>query len=123
MKLYKVEYTSLPSGSLDPTWEPEGWSVYCEERWGERRDFWWPSTKRLYQSRSGARDRAALIEYWGATAEIVESEPVVWLTPDVKRARRRAELLTELATLDAADLADLDAEVKRAVDEDEWVQR
>lgn len=111
MKLYKVEITSYPADALDvdpdgdsswpcPLWQPEGWGEYSAARWGEVRRFWWPSTKRLYQSLSGAKARAALIEHWGATAEIVESDEIVWLTPDVKRARRIAALRRELDHLE-----------------------
>lgn len=130
MKLYKVEITAYPAGSMiaddndftgdfmspDPQWAPSGWlenEVQREEwlsRHGDTR-FFWPSTARLYQSRSGARDRAALIEAYGATAVVIESEEIVWLTPEVRRARRIDALEGELATLRATQDHD---------DEDIW---
>lgn len=121
MKLYKVEITAYPSGSMieddndftgdfmhpDPAWTPEGWldNDLAREQWVERHGdtrFFWPSTNRLYQSRSGARDRAALIEAYGATAVVIESEPIVWLTPEVRRARRIEALEAELRDLRGA---------------------
>lgn len=113
MKLYRVEITSYPDGALsedphddgysiiDPEWQPEGWAAYSEEQWGKVRDFWWPPTKTLYRSRSGATDRARLIESFGATAVVIESEPIVWLTPEVKRARTIAKLRAQIAELEA----------------------
>jgi len=129
MKLYKVEIVAYPPSAaahyakdealrerirrsqpiadwefqLDG-WVPKGWLTDPEERaaWLERHgnaQFFWPSTKRLYQSRSGAQSRAALIESYGAKVEVVESMPIVWLTADVRRAMRIAALEAELAVL------------------------
>lgn len=116
MKLYKVEIITYPAGSLsedsfhdafaldDERWSPDGWLADDDERteWIERHGntrFFWPSTKRLYQSRSGAQARANLIESYGATVEVVESAPIVWLTADVRRALRIKALEAELAAL------------------------
>lgn len=129
MKLYKVEITDYPASAAahyaevdalyermqhglpvdtdDITeWAPDGWLANAEQRaaWIERHgttDFFWPSTKRLYRSRSGAQDRATLIESYGATAVVVESEEIIWLTPEIRRARRIDALEAELATLRA----------------------
>lgn len=120
MKLYKVEITALPAGALRPdesdptgdtlvideTWAPCDWLANEDERsaWVERHGdtrFFWPATGRLYQSRSGAKDRARLIESYGATVNVIESAPIVWLTPEVRRARRIETLETELRDLRA----------------------
>lgn len=116
MKLFKVEITNYPAGALveDPFddelslyhegWAPEGWLNDPEayDAWLKRHgnvQFFWPSTKRLYQSRSGAQARAALIESYGAMVEVVESAPIVWLTADVRRRLRIEALEAELAAL------------------------
>lgn len=114
MKLFKVEIVTYPAGSWEesgdwswptPDWAPDGWLADDDERaaWLARHHdddrFFWPSTKRLYQSRSGAQARAALVESYGATVEIVESAPIVWLTADVRRALRIEALEAELAAL------------------------
>lgn len=116
MKLFKVEIVAYPAGSLiedsrndewsivDPDWAPADWldDNDAHDAWLKRHgntSFFWPSTKRLYQSRSGAQARAALIESYGATVEVVESAPIVWLTADVRRALRIKALEAELAAL------------------------
>lgn len=124
MRLYKVEITALPIGSRYycnanvpgefgdayealADWMPDGWLEDEETRreWIERHGdtrFYWPSTKRLYQSRSGAEARAALIRSYGATVEVIKSDEIVWLTPEIKRERRLAELRAEIARLEVA---------------------
>lgn len=115
MKLYKVEITDYPAEALiqtedgpivDEAWAPANWLADDDERaaWVDRHGstrFFWPATGRLYRSRSGAKDRARLIESYGATVEVIESEPIVWLTPEVRRARRIHALETELLDLHA----------------------
>ena len=129
MKLYKVKVTALPESARiyyesldnefeaaldghdvqDPAiaWTPDGWlEDELEREWWIKRHgdtrFFWPSTKRLYQSRSGAETRAALIRSYGATVEVIESDEIVWLTPEIKRERRLAELRSEIARLEVA---------------------
>ena len=121
MKLYKVEITALPAAAMrrdesdptgdtlviDETWAPHDWLADDDQRsaWIERHGdtrFFWPATGRLYQSRSGAQARARLIESYGATVAVVESELIVWLTPEVRRARRIEALESELRDLRAA---------------------
>lgn len=133
MKLYKVEITALPDGArryheaLDAAfeairggecpatdwapeaWAPDGWlEDELEREWWIKRHgdtrFFWPSTKRLYQSRSGAEARAALIRSYGATVEVIESDEIVWLTPEMKRERKIAELRAEIARLESPRL-------------------
>lgn len=126
MKLYRVEITALPIGSrcyyaeVDGKfgdayealtgWTPDGWledEVERREwilRYGDTR-FFWPSTRKLYQSKSGAEARAALIRSYGATVEVIESDEIVWLTPEMKRDRKIAELRAEIARLESPRLA------------------
>ena len=121
MKLYKVNITSYPMGALlddprnveysidNPDWTPAGWleDGLARAEWIKRHGdtrFFWPSTKRLYQSRSGAEARAALIRSYGATVDVIESDEIVWLTPEIKRERKIAELRAEIARLESPRL-------------------
>lgn len=130
MRLYKVEITAYPeaeakhyaamdaawlalgNGHFDeavldgPGWEPDGWLADPDKRtwWMERHNgdtaFYWPSTKTVYRTRSGAETRAELIRSYGAEVEVIESDEIVWLTEEIRRQRRIAELHTELAALE-----------------------
>ncbi|QNJ91187.1 hypothetical protein HZU40_23630 [Mycolicibacterium fluoranthenivorans] len=62
-----------------PGWAPPGWEP--DEQYVRRNrtsEFRWPSTDYWYRSRSGARRRARLIESYGATVTIEESQPILW---------------------------------------------
>jgi hypothetical protein len=88
--LYRVVITKFPPGSwveeadeyggsyLNPEWVPEGWRPDEEyaSRFGSQ--FFWPSTKHEYKSKSSAKARAKLIESYGATAEVVQSSLITW---------------------------------------------
>lgn len=89
--LYRVVITKYPDGALnfyedggeqfgyvDPEWRPEGWTPDPEwlDRFGDK--FFWPSTKHEYKSKSAARERARLIESYGATAIVVRSSLITW---------------------------------------------
>lgn len=101
-RIYKVEITEYPDDR--PNWEPDGWTEYALERWpdGEKvwvdgelvhhlvKPFFWPSTDKLYQSRSSARERAALIESWGAKTVILESDLRWRSIEDANRERAEA---------------------------------
>jgi hypothetical protein len=121
-QFYRVEITSYPEGAvleeitdeagdtwqaLDPDWEPEGWLADDDTRewWVSNNSdpaFYWPSTKTWWRSRGTAVARKRLIESYGATAEVIVSDPIVWRTPELLRERRIAELEAELAELQAA---------------------
>ncbi len=76
-RLYRLDVT-YPEGSDAYDWEPPGWAPeYSPDPYSDDR-FVWPTAKRLYTSKSGARTRARLLESYGATVRIVASEPVVW---------------------------------------------
>lgn len=84
MRLYKAQYTeaAYEDGDLWPldtfTWAdaPEGWDDYCMEHWGETRDFYPPSDRKVYRSRSSAHARVDLINHWlgDGSAILVETE-------------------------------------------------
>lgn len=92
--LYRVQIVDYPKGALmedplypgslieNPSWRPEGWAP--DEEWVERygrhtgHDFYWPSTRREWRSRSSAMRRKQLIEGYGAKAIIQRSAEIVW---------------------------------------------
>jgi hypothetical protein len=86
---------------LDPEWEPAGWAPTAE--WVQRfktTAFFWPNSRKLYLSRSGARARAQLLESYGATVVIRRTEPVKWEYSEAEVLEERvADLEEELALL------------------------
>ncbi|MEV5360611.1 hypothetical protein AB0K45_09730 [Micrococcus luteus] len=86
--LHRVEIVGYPDGAwdseyecLNEDWAPEGWNPDAEYIRHGHRDFFWPSTKREYKSKSAARARARLIESYGATTRIVQSSLITWPAP------------------------------------------
>lgn len=75
---YRLDVT-YPEGSNERGWEPKDWDGWADE--GASRDpsiyFQWPSVK-TYLSQSAAKRRADLLRKYGASIEIVRSEPIVW---------------------------------------------
>ena len=104
MKLYKAQNVAAEQDETDeytgwrdedgfgPWTEadgaPEGWDAYCQEKWGEEREFFIPSDRPIYRSRSSAQARVNLINRWGGNAVLVEAE-VDWVPVEVANARRR----------------------------------
>lgn len=89
---------------LKRDWEPEGWLAdpVDREEWIARYDsarFFWPKADKIYFTRGTARKRAKLLESYGAKVTIIESEPIVWLTPERIRENRIEELEREIADL------------------------
>ena len=87
-------------------WEPPGWLEDPAKRtwWMETHHtekFFWPKSTTLYFTKTSARKRARLIESYGATVRVIESEPVVWLTAELIREKRITELEQSLADLKA----------------------
>lgn len=79
-------------------WKPDGWHPPASSTSDE---FWWPATGRLYKSRSAARERAHLIESFGARAIILESA-VEWLPiREANRRRWRARVDKRISRLEA----------------------
>lgn len=65
------------AGHPRPDWTPEGWEPDDEyiERFQTKR-FIWPTVRRFYLSRSGAVERALLLEYYGAKVRLFRSRPI-----------------------------------------------
>ncbi|WP_137771906.1 MULTISPECIES: hypothetical protein [unclassified Microbacterium] len=78
--------------------DPEGWAEFCDEKWGEYKPFFWPSTKRIYRSRSAAMERAALINHWGGNVIVLECTPE-WVP--LAQAQRKREIRAHLKRLEA----------------------
>lgn len=77
--------------------DPEGWAEFCDEKWGEYKPFFWPSTKRIYRSRSAAVERADLIKHWGGNVVVLECSPE-WVT--LAHAQRQREIDTQRKRLE-----------------------
>ena len=111
MKLYKAQdvapqvdddefiddYISLAEStpSTEEEGAPEGWDAYCLEKWGEPREFFFPSDRKIYRSRSAAQMRVDIINRWGGSAILVEAD-VNWV-PVAEANRRRKQARIEQA--------------------------
>lgn len=108
MRLYKAAYVVT-----DDEWEfdgddwlpepaaPEGWDDYCMERWGESRDFYPPSDRKVYRSRSSAQARVDLINRWlgDGTAILVETETNWMPTTEANKRRAARRAMQRIAKL------------------------
>lgn len=74
---------------LDPEFVPDMFTPTTEIP-----EFYWPADHRIYRSRSGATERAALLRFYGCTVDILEATPV-WETIPQANARRRRDRLEE----------------------------
>jgi hypothetical protein len=109
-------------GFQDPDWMPDEWPEYAaahhivDHRATSKAGttiyarFFWPSTDRIYRSRSSAQHRVDLINRWGGAAILVETDtdwqPVTVANARRRNARRRAQIarLREQANRLAADM-------------------
>lgn len=124
-RLYKAVWEYDAEGTRDISgvvWdlaarEPEGWREYALEMWGDtpregehwphgHKPFFFPSTDKIYRSRSAAQRRVDLINYWGGNAVLVECTPV-WETVEAANARRERERLHSRIMKKRAELAAL----------------
>lgn len=91
--LYRVRITEYPDGAAHPVcdfgsdevehwepvpgWAPPGWKPEGNyTRMLGTSEFVWPTTNKIYRSRSTAKKRAELIESFGATAAIERSSKI-----------------------------------------------
>ncbi|MGO2819473.1 MAG: hypothetical protein ACTIA5_01640 [Brachybacterium tyrofermentans] len=93
-QLWAIEITYLPSFPYEGA--VERFFAHQRERGipDEDIEFFWPTLSRVYRSRSGARDRLALFESYGAEGHLVRATPV-WEqveTKDQKIARLEARV-------------------------------
>lgn len=100
MKIYKAAYviTDDEWDEDEDDWTPDtegpadppGWAEYCTERWGEYKDFFAPTDRKLYRSRSAAQGRVNLINRWfGDGAAVLLETDTEW-TPVAEAVARRA---------------------------------
>ncbi|OBY30501.1 hypothetical protein [Mycolicibacter kumamotonensis] len=93
--LYRVRITAYPDGALRPVhylgseevaflqpvpgWSPPGWKPEGNYiKMLGTSEFVWPTTNKIYRSRSTAKKRAELLESFGATAAIERSSKITW---------------------------------------------
>ncbi|GAA2237399.1 hypothetical protein GCM10010401_06950 [Rarobacter faecitabidus] len=80
-------------------WKPKGWQPPKDRPdW----TFWWPSTDRIYRSRSSAQARVDLLESFGAKAVLVESDLNWRTTKDANTERRNRRAADRIAKHEAA---------------------
>lgn len=79
---------------------PEEWVTFCLERYGEVKDFFLPASGRIYKSRSAALERAALINYWGGKAEVLECTPEWQPLAEAKAGRERRRIHARITKLE-----------------------
>lgn len=108
-RLYRVRVVAYPEGAtyenaygqtvIDSRWSPPGWepTAYYVESAGTFR-FYWPSTQRMYWTLKAAKERAALMENYGATVVIEKTQPVQW-----ERHTEPEPLLTAAKRVSAVD--------------------
>lgn len=78
---------------------PVEWEAFCIERYGVVKPFFLPAAGRIYKSRSGAVERAELINYWGGDAEVLECTPVWESLDDARRGRERRKIEARMVKL------------------------
>ncbi|MFS6529717.1 hypothetical protein V8Z69_07565 [Microbacterium aurugineum] len=94
-------------------YEPEGWAEFSQEKWGEYKPFFWPSTRGIFRSRSAAQRRVDIIKRWGGNAEVLECTPQWQSVKSANRGRalarlkKRIEVIQEELDAQNAKLADL----------------
>lgn len=82
---------------------PEGWAEYALDKWPNYEEvidgmvhyvkpFFWPSTDKVFRSRSAAQYRVDLIERWGGQAVLLECEPE-WVPVAQANRHRKIERL------------------------------
>ena len=105
MRLYKAEYVATDYAddwgeeTSDTFPEPDGWGEHCMALWGEHRDFFPPTDRHLYRSRSAAQRRVDLINRWfGDGAAVLVEATCDWVP--VKDANARREQARRQARID-----------------------
>jgi hypothetical protein len=92
VRAYRLDIV-YPEGCREPGWHPAVWAnpeylrTLTREQRREirsklRRPFKWPR-ERLFLSSSGAYNRAWLLRFYGADADVLASDPVTWPNLDV----------------------------------------
>lgn len=115
-RLYKVVWDHADEdfdeyGDLVPMTAPEWWEAFSIHRYGEVKPYFMPTTDRIYKSRSGAVDRANLINGQGGNVYVVECTPR-WQTLDDARDERARRRLHEKAQKLREQLAEVQEKVQ-----------
>jgi hypothetical protein len=87
-----IAWDERKSPTTEAEGAPAGWDQHCLDVWGEPHEFFIPSDRRIYRSRSSAQERVDLINRWGGHAVLVEAD-VDWVpVTEANRRRKRARL-------------------------------
>lgn len=103
-----IAWEERKAPSTEAEGAPAGWDQHCIDVWGGPHEFFIPSDRPIYRSRSSAQDRVNLINRWGGHAVLVETDtnwtPVTVANQQRKKARleeRRAKALADVIHLDS----------------------
>lgn len=88
----------------DPTWEPEGWLADPERladwiEYHKDAKFFWPTDQKMWGTYRTAQQRARLLESYGASAKVVQSDPLHWPSDEELREREIAKLQGQIERL------------------------
>lgn len=84
-KLYTFVITKDPE-----TVDMDAWREHCQEVWGKEKDFFLPSERKVFRSRSAAQARVDIVRRWGGDAELMECTPA-WESVTEANLRRQKQ--------------------------------
>ena len=102
--IWDVEITPPPTTEAEGA--PDGWDAYCLEVWGEPHEFFIPSDRKIYRSRSSAQARVDLINRWGGNAVLLETT-TDWTPVEVANRQRKIQRLEARRAKKLMDAAEL----------------
>ena len=96
----------IPAPRTEAEGAPAGWDEHCLEVWGEPREFFMPSDRPIYRSRSSAQARVDLINRWGGKAVLLETT-TDWTPVEVANRQRKIQRLEARRAKKLMDAAEL----------------
>lgn len=85
---FKTESDVDGNFSWDSGFKPAGWDDHVKEMgWQPDTPFFWPSEKKIFNSRSAAQSRVDIVHRWGGKAVLLEGQ-VSWSTVEAANQRR-----------------------------------
>lgn len=93
-KLYSFVITKEPE-----TVDMDAWREHCREVWGKEKDFFLPSERKVFRSRSAAQARVDIVRRWGGDAELMECAPSWESVSDANLRRQKQRALARVRKL------------------------
>lgn len=94
--LYAYRVTRYPANA-DIDWAR--WREFCMDVYGEEREFFLPSQRKVWRSRTSASDRVKAVRSWGGDAEVLVCHPGWETVAAYNKRKGRAKKLDKIATL------------------------